>query len=170
MIFGDELSFAGPHQLLEVHRSGRQNGVDRISGNTLQPFVHMDRGMACIIAADGSIQLQTPLPEQTEGIKAHWLTLWLVGHAVEPRLRRSCIRAGHVQSVHHDIAGAQSAHGRRQMGGKAIAVHVDDQRRFFWIVQTLTHAHAKKGRVSLHQAGGHLVLDGHGLRQCGIRQ
>jgi hypothetical protein len=37
--FGDKFAFTRPQQLLEVHRCGREDGVDRISGNALQPVM-----------------------------------------------------------------------------------------------------------------------------------
>ena len=72
-----------------------------------------------------------------------------------------------MQPVHHYVADAQSIHGRRQLGGKVIAVHVNHKRRFGWVVQALAYADAEKSRILAHQVGGGLILDSPGLRQNG---
>ena len=66
-----------------------------------------------------------------------------------------------MQPVHDHVTSAQAVHGCGQLGGKAIAVYVNDQRRLARIVQALSHANAKKRQVLPHQVGCHLILDGH---------
>src|ERR1019366_1780300 len=92
-----------------------------------------------------------------------------VGRAYTRRLERGSIRAGYVESVHHDVAGAEAVDGGRQVRRPALAVYIDHERGIARIVETLPNANTKECRILSHQALRCLSLHIHSLAECGGR-
>ena len=72
--------------------------------------------------------------------------------------------------VHYDVARPQAIDDLRQVGRNVLSVHIDHQRRFFRVVETLADAEAEEGGIVLHHVVSDLLLNGYGLVEAYRRQ
>jgi len=62
--------------------------------------------------------------------------------------------------VHYDVARPQAIYDLRQVGRNMLAVHINHQRGFFRVVETLSDPDGEEGGIVLHHVVSDLLLDG----------